>query len=128
MRDAKSYRAERRNAAHHMGLRGAIEFPSKPPGPGRRVKWLMRHPKLAPFYQMADQLLGGAAKWKALRKMMVVLAQSPRIKPMGADYGVPAVALLPAHQRGSWRSYPRVVIDANLKTAPNDGGKSAVLA
>lgn len=85
-------------------------------GPGRRMKWLMRHPKLAPFYVMVTQMLGEGAKWKAIRKMLVIVAQNPKVKHAdGKRY--PFIALQSRHQRGSWRAYPSVTIDANMKVA-----------
>lgn len=85
-------------------------------GQGRLYKWLVRHPKLAPFYQMATDMLGAGAKWHAIRKMMVIIAGNPKVKHIdGRRY--PFIALQARHERGSWRSYPRVVIDANLKVA-----------
>lgn len=91
------------------------------PGPGRQNKWLQRHPKIAPYYNLAWEMLRNgersqAPKWKAIRKMMVALAVAPKVRMIGVGI-VPYQASLGRHERGSWRSFPRVVIDANLQVA-----------
>lgn len=114
MRDGRSYRAERK-IAERLDLT-VVPAPVEKVGPGRRMKWLMRHPKLAPFYVMVTQMLGEGAKWKAIRKMLVIVAQNPKVKHAdGKRY--PFIALQSRHQRGSWRAYPSVTIDANMKVA-----------
>ena len=87
----------------------------------KRLKWLQRHPKLAPFYTTAMAMLktGPRAQepsWAAIRKMMVVVAQSPRIT-VPALGRIPAITIQGRHERGSWRSYPHVMIDANMEVA-----------
>lgn len=89
------------------------------PGPGRRARWLQRHPKLAPYYEAAMQMLqprglGQRPSWKAIRKTMATLAVSPRIRPPGFDHSMPYQYLQGISERGSWRSWPRVAINANL--------------
>lgn len=85
----------------------------------KRLKWLQRHKKLAPFYTTALAMLKNGPRaqepsWAAIKKMMVVVAQSPRINV--PDIGrIPAITMQGRHERGSWRSYPRVVIDANME-------------
>jgi hypothetical protein len=88
-------------------------------GFGRLGTWLRRHPKLAPYHGMAVAILktGERAQqpsWRAVRKMMVVLATAPRIKMVGVGV-VPYLLHNGRHERGSWRSFPRQVIDANLQ-------------
>lgn len=87
----------------------------------RQLKWLQRHPKLAPFYTTAMAALktGPSAQeptWRAIRKMLVVIAQSPRVDVPGLGR-IPAIAMQGRHERGSWRSYPHVTIDANMEVA-----------
>ena len=121
MRNASTYRGARRadaRAAQRITGNFVMERREAPVGPGRRNKWLMRHRKLAPFYAMAVNMLGNGARWRAIRKMMVVLAQAPKIRPVGSEHAYPYVAMLGRHERGSWRSFPRVVIDANLQVQP----------
>lgn len=87
----------------------------------KRLKWLQRHPKLAPFYTTVLAMLKNSPRaqeptWKAIRKMLVVVAQSPRVAVPGVGR-VPAIIMQGRHERGSWRSYPRVHIDANMEVA-----------
>lgn len=112
MNSRQQSRAIQRDAVKQYGY--TVSGHGQKVGPGRRNKWLMRHPKLAPFYDMAVQMLGGGASWKAIRKMMVITAQNPRVQHAdGRRY--PFIALQSRHQRGSWRAYPHVTIDANLQ-------------
>lgn len=117
MNNSRQYnRALDRQAAKHARME--ITGHGTKVGPGRRNTWLLRHPKLAPFYGMASAILGAGASWRAIRKTMVHLAISPKVRlhPFKSDTA-PALALLGRHQRGSWRAMPRVVIDANLQVA-----------
>ncbi len=87
-------------------------------GPGRRAKWLQRHPKLAPFYTAAFGMLstGDRAQkpaWKAVKKMMVVLATAPRVVLPGVGH-VPYVLAQYRHKRSTWRSFPRHPITSNM--------------
>lgn len=120
MRQAHTYRAARKATArlHDADLQ---EFPNKL-GVGARMDWLRKHPKLAPFYTAALAALSTGPratppKWRAIRKLMVALAISPRVKPIGFKQAIPAMAMLDRHQRGSWRDLPHVTIDANLQVA-----------
>ena len=54
--------------------------------------------------------------WRAVRKMMVALAIGPRINIVGVGR-VPYILHSGRHERGSWRSFPHVTIDANLQVA-----------
>jgi hypothetical protein len=117
MRHSSTYRHVRKAVAKANDT-DLSEYPNKN-GPGRTAKWLQRHPKLAPYYTVAVNLLSNGDRaqrpsWRAVRKMMVVVAQSPRIKMVGVGV-VPYLLHLGRHERGSWRSFPRVVIDANLQ-------------
>lgn len=89
------------------------------PGPGRRMKWLQRHPKLAPFYTAAVGMLRNTDRaqmpsWRAIKKMMVVLATAPKVIPLGLRMPVPYPLMQYRHERGSWRSYPSQQITSNL--------------
>lgn len=119
MRQGSTYRAERRTFSRTFGI-DMLRMDEKP-GPGRRMKWLQRHPKLAPYWALAHEMLSTGEKsqqpkWKAVRKMMVALAVAPKVRMIGVGI-VPYQASLGRHERGSWRSFPRVVIDANLQVA-----------
>lgn len=116
MRFAHTYRAARRNTAREIGA-DIVRLEAKV-GAGKRAKWLSRHPKLEPYYALAlEMLMNGtrsqAPRWKAIRKMMVALATAPKIKMLGVGV-VPYQCGIGRHERGSWRSFPSVVIDANL--------------
>lgn len=121
MRSSSSYRAERRIAAHVSG-EDMVRFVPKKVNKthGKRMSWLIRHPKLAPFYSMAVRLLQNSDRatkptWRAIKKMMVLLATGPRVRMIGVGDNVPFMLSQSAHERGSWRSYPHVTIDANLR-------------
>lgn len=91
-------------------------------GPGRRARWLQHHPKIAGFYQMAEGVLSNGSrsqppKWKAVRKMMLVLATQPRVKVIGLGDRIPFMLTQGFHERGPWRAYPHVTLDANLKVS-----------
>lgn len=112
---------QQRRAMYRAMNKEASYLPRNPVGPGRLAKWLQRHPKLAPFYSTAFGMLstGNRAQrpsWKAVRKMMVVLATSPKIVLPGVGH-VPYVLAQYRHQRASWRSFPHQHIDANIKVA-----------
>lgn len=84
-------------------------------------KWLARHPKMAPFYSTAVGMLmtGERAQrpsWRAVRKMMVVLATDVRVLLPGVGL-VPASLSMYRYQRPTWRSYPRQAITANMQVA-----------
>lgn len=121
MRQAHTYRW------HRKAVACSLEEPLRPGpiqkvGVGRRIDWLRKHPKLAPFYGPALLMLktGDRATpptWRAIKKMMVAIAVSPRIKPIGQQQKFPAIVLLGRHQRGSWRELPHKTIDANLQVA-----------
>ncbi len=131
MRDASSYRGERRQAARRSG-EDMVRFTPKKMAKthGKRMSWLIRHPKLATFYSVAQGMLMSGPRastptWRAVKKMMVVIATNPHIKHAVLG-SVPAVLLQARHQRPSWRSYPHQTIDANLKVTGNHDGKQAV--
>lgn len=91
-------------------------------GPGRRNKWLQRHPKLAPFYVMAINYLKNGERaqqptWRAIRKMMVILATSERVHLPSIQTPLPWPITLPTATKPSWRSFPSTRIDANLAVA-----------
>ena len=128
MRDVSTYRAARKATARDTGEPPAPY--GKPAGIGKRMKWLSRHPKIVGMYPIALNLLRNSERasvptWRAIKKMMVILATQPRMN-------VPALGRVPfmltqgMWERGTWRSYPGVVIDANMKVAPTDDGKSTV--
>lgn len=107
---------QRRRAAKREEAKGVLKIGN---GPGRRMKWLMRHPKLVPFYTLAHGVLqnGDRAQkpsWRAVRKMMVLLATAPRITLPGVGR-VPYIIAKYRHERPSWRSFPHQVINANLQ-------------
>jgi hypothetical protein len=98
------------------------EIKREPAGPGRRNKWLSRNPKIAPFYTAAIEMLMTGPRsqkpsWRAVRKMMVVLATAPRVQLVGLGKRVPYPMTVPQHVRNSWRSYPHIAITANLEVA-----------
>lgn len=121
MRDASDYRAARKAVARETGEDLKPMAKHKAPGIGKRLKWLSRHPKIAGMYPLAVKVLQNGDRashptWRAIRKMMVILAQQPRVAVLGLGR-VPFLLTQGAWERGTWRSYPRVVIDANLKVA-----------
>lgn len=123
MRRAETYRGHRRQVAKAHG-EPMVHFGGAIGGQGKRLTWLKRHPKLAPFYRMAVAVLENGpkatpARWHAIKKMMVVLAQSPRVPIPGVTASAPYVVAIGRHERGPWRSFPHVVIDANLKVTPD---------
>jgi hypothetical protein len=90
-------------------------------GPGPLLKWLQRNPKLAPYYRGAAAMLSTGPRstpprWRAVRKMILVLAQAPTIKLPHVGV-VPYLAVTERHARGPWRSFPHQTLDANLKVA-----------
>lgn len=109
-------RANQRDAVKQYGY--TVSGHGQKIGPGRTNKWLGRHPEIGAFYSIALRMLqnGDRAQrpsWRAVRKMMVSLATAPRIKMLGVGV-VPYQLAMNRHERGSWRSFPRRVIDANL--------------
>lgn len=91
-------------------------------GPGRQNKWLARHPKIGGFYAMAVGILqnGDRAQrpsWKAIRKTMLLLATQPRVRVIGVGDRLPFMLTQNRHERGAWRSYPHITLDANLKVS-----------
>ncbi len=118
MRASNTYRAARRTEAKVTGEK-MVPHASKVKH-GKRMAWLIHHPKLAPFYSMSVRLLQNSDRaqkptWRAIKKMMVLVATGPRIDMPGVGKRVPYMLGQASHERGSWRSYPHVVIDANLK-------------
>lgn len=120
MRHSSTYRAERRNVAKAFG--NEMSRMDTEVGPGRRTQWLIRHPKVANYYAAALSILqpkglGQRPSWRAIRKTMVALAAAPRIQPVGVPQPIPYQYMQAPHERGSWRDWPRVAINANLKIA-----------
>ena len=118
MRQASTYRGARRNSARDDLSK--MERHEGKVGKGRLMKWLQRNPKLAPYYQEAVRLLnngGTAPTWKAVRKMMVIVATGPKINDIVLGR-IPFITTQGRYERGSWRAYPRVTIDANLTVTP----------
>ena len=119
MRNGMTYRAARKDFAKYTGQDLAPWDKQEKVGPGRRMKWLMRHPKLGVWYKAAINILqnGDRAQkpsWKAVRKIMVVLATAPRVSVEGLG-NVPYPLAFARHERLTWRQYPHQTIDANLK-------------
>lgn len=121
MREASTYRAARKALARETGADLQPWGGQPKVGMGKRLKWLQKHPKLAPYYTLALGMLQTSDRatfptWRAIRKMMVVVATAPKIKH--AILGrIPYMILKPRHMRPSWRTFPHVTIDANLKVA-----------
>lgn len=120
IKDEKVTRQRQRAFSRSMAKEdGYHEDHGKKVGPGRRMKWLMRHPKLAPFYILAFNVMSTGEraeqpKWKAVRKMMVILATAPRV-PHPVLGRVPYIIAKYRHERPSWRSFPHQTINANLQ-------------
>lgn len=120
MRDHFSYRAARKTVAKMLDhdLAGTGRKGEKDPGPGRKQKWLQRHPKLAPFHNAAFGMLHTGDRsqkpsWRAVRKMMAVLAMAPKVVLPGIGL-VPYPLVQYRHLRASWRSFDRVVLSSNF--------------
>lgn len=122
MRAPHTYRSERKRIAKEQGIdRSTMTWDVDPEvGPGRRAKWLMRHPKIALFYSAAVSMLqenerAQKPSWRAVRKMMVVLATAPYVPMPGIKGGIPYPMASARHARPTWRQYKRQAIDANLQ-------------
>jgi hypothetical protein len=119
MRDGSTYRWHRKAVAKSLGEPLAPAGRKDKLGIGKRMKWLSRHTNIAGMYPIALNILRNSERasmptWRAIKKMTAILATQPRMNVPGLGR-VPFMLTQGMWERGTWRSYPHIVIDANLK-------------